>query len=68
MKRVLLDEPVPCRLGFALEGHFVRTVQFMGWSGMKNGQFLRLAASQFAPYHQTPKHPVQRLPDIASDA
>lgn len=47
MKRVLLDESVPRRLGFALEGHFVRTVQFMGWTGVKNGQLLRLAADQF---------------------
>lgn len=47
MKRILLDESVPRRLGFALEGHFVRTVQFMGWSGVKNGQLLRLAADHF---------------------
>lgn len=47
MRRILLDESVPRRFGFELEGHFVRTVQFMGWSGMKNGQLLRLAAEQF---------------------
>lgn len=43
MKRVLLDESVPRRIGFELDGHFVRTVQFMGWTGVKNGQLLQLA-------------------------
>lgn len=47
MKRVLLDESVPRRIGFELDGHFVRTVQFMGWTGVKNGQLLQLAVEQF---------------------
>ena len=39
---VLLDESVPKALGFELEGHFVRNVQVMGWSGVSNGRLLRL--------------------------
>ena len=66
MRRVLLDESVPRRLGFALEGHFVRTVQFMGWSGVKNGQLLRLAAGQFEVFITADRNlryqPHQELP------
>lgn len=66
--RILLDESLPRRLGFAiadLEPAWpVRTVQHMGWSGMKNGQLLQAAAAQFdvlltadrnIPYQQNPE-------------
>ena len=45
--RVLLDECVPRRLRAELPGHEVRTVEEAGWSGIKNGALLQLAASQF---------------------
>ena len=45
--RVLLDECVPKRLRRELRGHEVSTVVEMGWSGVKNGALLRLAASRF---------------------
>jgi predicted nuclease of predicted toxin-antitoxin system len=45
--RILLDESIPRRLGFALPGHFVRTVQLMGWSGLVNGKLLATASSEF---------------------
>jgi predicted nuclease of predicted toxin-antitoxin system len=45
--RLLLDESLPRRLGFLLEGHYVRTVVHMGWSGIKNGHLLALAAADF---------------------
>ncbi len=45
--RVLLDESVPRRLGFGLAPHFVRSVQTMGWAGLKNGALLAAASSQF---------------------
>jgi predicted nuclease of predicted toxin-antitoxin system len=45
--RILLDEDLPRRLGKLLEGHEVSTVQRCGWSGVKNGKLLALAASQF---------------------
>lgn len=47
MRRVLLDESVPRKLGFALEGFFVRTVQNMAWTGAKNGHLLAMAAAEF---------------------
>jgi len=45
--RVLLDECVPKRLRTELTAHAVRTVAEMGWSGVKNGQLLQKAASDF---------------------
>lgn len=45
--RLLLDESVPSRLQRALAGHAVRTVVEMGWSGVKNGKLLALAAADF---------------------
>jgi predicted nuclease of predicted toxin-antitoxin system len=45
--RVLLDECVPKRLRDDLSPHAVRTVPDMGWTGIKNGQLLQLASSQF---------------------
>jgi hypothetical protein len=45
--RVLLDECVPRRLRSELGDHVVRTVSEMGWSGIRNGQLLRAAASEF---------------------
>jgi predicted nuclease of predicted toxin-antitoxin system len=45
--RILLDEDLPRRLGALLNGHEVSTVQRCGWSGVKNGKLLALAATQF---------------------
>ncbi len=45
--RVLLDESIPQGLRHGLVGHEVKTVGFMGWLGIKNGQLLRLATEQF---------------------
>ena len=45
--RLLLDESVPSRLRRALPGHAVSTVGEMGWSGVKNGKLLALAATAF---------------------
>ena len=45
--RVLLDESVPRRLGFDLAPHFVRSVQTMGWAGLKNGALLAKAQGEF---------------------
>ena len=45
--RLLLDECMPKRLKHELPGHDVRTVQEMGWAGIKNGALLRLASSHF---------------------
>jgi hypothetical protein len=45
--RVLLDEQVPVGLAALLAGHDARTVVGMGWSGVKNGELLKRAASAF---------------------
>jgi len=45
--RVLLDESIPRKLGFLLTGHYVRTVQQMGWGGLLNGELLRVASADF---------------------
>lgn len=43
--RLLLDECVPARLARALPAHSVVTVVQAGWSGVKNGTLLALAAA-----------------------
>ena len=45
--RVLLDECVPRALRKELLGHDIKTVAEAGWAGVKNGELLQLAASQF---------------------
>lgn len=45
--RLLLDECVPKRLKRELLGHEVKTVQDMGWAGIKNGALLKRADAQF---------------------
>ncbi len=45
--RLLLDECVPARLRRALPSHQVSTVVQEGWSGIKNGKLLALAAAGF---------------------
>ncbi len=45
--RILLDESIPKKLGFLLTGHYVRTVQQMGWTGLLNGELLRVGSVDF---------------------
>lgn len=45
--RILLDEDIPRRLGTLLAGHQAETVPRSGWSGIKNGKLLALAATRF---------------------
>ena len=45
--RLLLDESMPSRFRLSLPKHAVRTVVEMGWSGVKNGKLLALAAAEF---------------------
>ena len=44
---VLIDECLPKKLKYELGGHTVFTVQEKGWSGVKNGELLRMAESEF---------------------
>jgi len=45
--RILLDESLPRRLKAELVGHEVATVVEQGWSGVRNGELLALAAGHF---------------------
>lgn len=45
--KILLDECLPRRLKKLLEQHTVFTVPEKRWAGTKNGDLLRLAASEF---------------------
>jgi len=45
--KLLLDECVDRRLAQHITGYSVRTVTEMGWNGIKNGQLLALAQSEF---------------------
>lgn len=45
--RVLLDECVDRRLAPEIGGHDVVTVTAAGWAGIKNGELLTLAESEF---------------------
>jgi predicted nuclease of predicted toxin-antitoxin system len=51
--RILLDEPVPRRLGSLLIGHEATTVPRIGWAGIKNGKLLALAATKFDAFLTT---------------
>ncbi len=45
--RILLDESLPKALLTRLVGHEAATVVDCGWSGVKNGKLLALAATRF---------------------
>jgi predicted nuclease of predicted toxin-antitoxin system len=47
VKRVLFDENMPRKLRRDLPDFVVRTAQEEGWSGVKNGELLKRAASNF---------------------
>ena len=45
--RILIDECLPKKLKRELADHIVFMVQEKGWSGMKNGELLRVAEHEF---------------------
>jgi hypothetical protein len=45
--KVLVDECVDWRLSRDIVGHEIKTASQMGWSTIKNGELLSLAAKQF---------------------
>ncbi len=45
--RILLDESLPKDLKALLVGHEAETVALAGWSGVKNGKLLALAATAY---------------------
>ena len=48
--RILLDESLPKDLAPLIVGHDVTTVQAAGWSSVKNGKLLALAATRFEAF------------------
>ena len=46
--KILLDECVPWPMHKFLTGHECSTAQQRGWSGIKNGDLLRLAEKEFS--------------------
>ena len=45
--RILLDESLPHDLAALILGHHVSTVRDEGWTSIKNGKLLALAATKF---------------------
>lgn len=45
--KILIDESLPRYVLQILAGYEAYTVQYMGWSGIKNGALLNLAEGQF---------------------
>ena len=45
--RILIDESLPRYLKLVLASHDVKTVQEIGWGGIKNGPLLSLAEADF---------------------
>ena len=45
--RLLLEEHLPIGLSAELHGHAVDTVSGRGWTGIKNGELLRLMSGQY---------------------
>jgi len=45
--RVFLDECIDWRLSRDIDGHDVKTARQMGWTTIKNGELLALAAANF---------------------
>lgn len=43
MRLILLDENIPTALRRLIPGHDVRSVDYMGWSGLKNGDLIAAA-------------------------
>ena len=54
--KVLLDECTPRVVKKRLPAHNISTVQEMGWAGIKNGELLALAESQFEVFITTDKN------------
>jgi len=45
--KILIDESLPRFTLQLVQGHEAYTVQYMGWTGIKNGALLRRAEGQF---------------------
>jgi hypothetical protein len=52
--KVLVDECIDWRLSREIMGHEVKTAHQMGWSTIKNGELLALAAKEFEIFLPSP--------------
>jgi len=55
-RKVLLDECVDRHLAAHISSHDVKTVHDMGWSGLSNGDLLRVAQEQFDVFITTDRN------------
>ena len=53
---ILLDECTPHVVKKRLPALGIRTVQEMGWAGIKNGELLKLAETEFEVFITTDKN------------
>jgi hypothetical protein len=58
--KIIFDESVPERLGLALSGHYVQTVNGLGWNGTQNGKLLRLVELSQADVFVTSDKPLEK--------
>jgi hypothetical protein len=65
--KILLDECVDRRLAREIVGHEVTTTQQRGWSGVDNGELLKLAAADFDVFLTVDRNLSFQLPVIAFD-
>ena len=65
MRRVLFDENMPRELRRDLPEFEIRTVQEQGWSGLKNGELLRVSQEESAVFVTGDKR-LQHQQNIAS--
>ncbi len=65
--KVLVDECVDWRLSRDIAGHEVKTARQMGWSTIRNGELLGLAAKEFDVFVTVDRNPSfqQNLPAFA---
>ena len=47
MKKIILDENLPHPLRLQLRDHEIVTVQYQGWTGIQNGELLKLIDGSF---------------------
>ena len=64
--RILIDECLPSELAGELVGHEVRTVQQVGWAGLKNGVLMRNISGRFEVFLTIDKR-IESEQDIPKD-
>lgn len=64
--KVLLDECLDVRLRHHLPGHDAYTVVYMGWTGIKNGRLLALAAGDGFDAMVTSDAGIEHSQDLAA--